>query len=615
MWLRRAHGQSLERWRLSALSPLVILYGIALMGAFGVRIEGILNGVLSLPLALIIFSAYAFVIAARFSLISRQSSNVNEDLFVRIGVLILVAATVAWAIWAALTLRTHGVTGSDPYAYAQMGVDLATRGTVFHPFPLIEQTYALNIGSYPVTHIGYRIPTDVSRESTTVWPPGYAVFTALAYLIGGESGLYLITPFFNLLALGVVGWMALLVNRVSPLSPLGRGHAIAALTIFLTATSYQQIEWQMIPMADIAAQVFTLLAIGLALHKPHATLHNILCGLALGTAFGIRYTQVLACIPIALAFLMQDDLNASFVPRLKSIIVCALAAFIAALPVLIYHQLAFGSALVTGSEELGNFSLTQMPQTVLRTLGELNSHREFGLLTPFMGAGAIALWRSNWRALIVLLTLVVVLGGFHVIYAYLRLRDILFLFPVFNLLAAIGVVALFQVASGTQPMTDRQSPIANRLLSITLICAVSYVFVLRSMETLAMPATRGFGAFGYLVRKQRASFDHLREMTPKSAVIGCTLNSGAVDLYAQRLTFRPATWQPDELMQFVDTLMREGRPIYILDDGDEIRASITALRAGFTLREVGRIDVPYYDAIGGGSQNRSVPVYQVSRVK
>ncbi len=178
----------------------------------------------------------------------------------------------------------------------------------------------------------------------------------------------------------------------------------------------------------------------------------------------------------------------------------------------------------------------------------------------------------------------------------------------FSLLVAIGAVTLFEIV-------NRQSSIVNRLLSITLLCALAFVFTLRSMETLVMPATRGFGAFGYLVREQRASFDTLRALTQDNAVIGCSLNSGAVDLHAGRQTFRPATWSPDELNKFVDVLMRSNIPIFILEDGEELRDSISTLKTNYTVREVGRVDVPFYNAVGGGSENRRVALFQVSRVQ
>jgi hypothetical protein len=612
--LRRGHPPQL--WQLSSLAPLSITYLTALIGALGITLPGVLNGVLFAPLSLIVMSAYTFVVSCRWSVASGQPAS--DHRLIRAGASLLILVSIAWAAWAALTLRTHGVTGSDPYAYAQMGVDLATRGTVFHPFPLVGVTYELNIPSYPITHVGYRIPTDAARESTTVWPPGYAVFTGVAYLVGGETGVYLITPLLNLIALGVVGWFTLCVLRAAPSPhPLPWGEraflAVAALTVMLTATSYQQVEWQMIPMADIAAQIFSLLAIGLALTARGSKVKAILSGLCIGIAFGIRYTQVLIAPAVALALILDNgrwtaDDTSSIVRRLSSIAICALAATVAALPVLIYHQQAFGSWLATGSEELSNFSLVLLPQTLWRTLGELNHYREFGLLTPLITIGLVAMWRQHRRALAVLAVYFVITFGFHVAYAYLRLRDILFLFPIISLLAALGAVTLWRwVSAGV----SRQPSAVSRLLATTLICALSFVFVLRAMETLALPVTRGFAAFGYLVREQRASFDALAELTPPDAIIGATLNSGAIDLHSGRQTFRPATWSSQELIAFVNQLQQEDRSVFILADGDELKPSIATLRANYTLEEIGQVDMPYYQAIGGGSENRNVPIYRI----
>lgn len=622
--IRAARREPLQLRHLASLAPLSITYITALLSVLQIQLAGVINGVLYLPLSLIVTSAYSFVIAGRFAIHKRIETK--DGRFVLAGAMVLVAAVLAWSVWAALSLRTHGVTGSDPYAYAQMGIDLATRGTVFHPFPLVKETYALNIASYPITHIGYRIPADISRESTTVWPPGYAVFTAMAYLAAGETGLYLVTPLLNLISLLVVAWftVTMLNSRFFGTNRSPFAIAVAALTVALTATSYQQVEWQMIPMADIAAQLFTLLALGIAFAANGSLAKAIVSGLLLGIAYDIRYTQVLACVPIALALLhRQSEIeirNSKFQLDQKgliAIVVCAGAAFITALPMLIYHQIAFGNPLSTGSEELSNFSLALLPQTTWRTLNELNWYREFGLVTPFMLIGAIAMWKAHRPALFVLLTLIAVLFGFHLIYAYLRLRDILFLFPVFYLFAAFGIVKSFVWISGRTNESPAQnqnqkSKIPLRLVTIVFLFAASYMIVLRTMETLALPATRGFGAFGYLVREQRESFDTLAAMTPANAVIGTSLNSGAIDLHSNRDTYRPATWTTEELTKFIDLLHRESRPVFLVNDSDELRDTLATLRANYTLRQAGRIDVPYYNTIGGGSSNRSVEVFEIT---
>lgn len=628
--IRAARHEPLQLRHLASLAPLSVTYITALLSVFKVQVGGVINGVLFLPLSLIVTSAYAFVIAGRFAIHKGKVSDaerlaMDDGRFVRAGAMVLVIAAMGWSAWAALTLRTYGVTGSDPYAYAQMGIDLATRGTVFHPFALVRETYALNIASYPITHIGYRIPTDISREATTVWPPGYAIFTAAAYLAGGETGVYLVTPLLNLLSLITVAWFVL---RMLDSSLFGARRApiaiaVAALTVVLVTTSYQQVEWQMIPMADTAVQMFTLLAIGVAFSARGSLAKAALSGALIGIAFNIRYTQVLLCVPVALALLHHKTQSAGceaglHVSRraLTSIGVCAGAALIAALPMLIYHQVAFGNPLATGSEELSNFSLTLAPQTLLRTLGELNWYREFGLLTPFMLIGAIVLWNEHRPAMLVLLTLIFVLFGFHILYAYLRLRDILFLFPIFYLFAAHGIVKAFLwladlAKAAPAQISGQQSAILNRLVTITFLFAASFMIVLRSMETLALPVTRGFATFGYLVKEQRTSFDALAAMTPANAVIGTSLNSGAIDLHSNRDTFRPATWTPDELTRFIDLLHREGRPVFLVNDSDALRDALATVQARYSVRDAGQIDVPYYDTIGGGSSNRRVEVLAI----
>jgi hypothetical protein len=610
--LAKAQPLSLAHLPFPALTPFVITYAVTVLHFAGVRPAGIWNGVFSPALSLIVMSAYGLAIGGRQAAKnSERNLEHGDQMFVRRSAALLIAASIAWSAWATWALRTYGVTGSDPYAYAQMGVDLATRGTLLHSFPLAQLAYGLDVSLHPVVHVGYRIPDPTHYQSATVWPPGYAIFTALAYLLAGEDGLFLITPLINLLVLLTTGWFVLVAMHW----PSPTAIATAALTVMVTATSYQQVEWQMMPMADIAAQLFTLLAVGLALsvkseRQPGAWARAVLSGLCLGIAFDLRYTQVLLALAIALA-LVWDKCGIALTPRrLGLVAACASAALSAAMPTLIYHQLAFGNPLATGSDELTHFSLVRLPETLGRTLGELNHYREFGLLTPLIAIGLVTAARHHRRALVVVLVVFIVLFGFHVLYAYLRLRDILFLFPFLSWLAALGATEAIRLtyrAASTLPV-----PRLWDLARVGLVCTLSFCFVLRAMETLAMPATRGFNAFGYLVREQRASFDQLRQATPEDAVVAASLNSGAIELHAQRLAFRPAGWTADELARFVEALHAQGRPVFALDDGEELGEALQVLRARYGLAEVVRLDVPYYDAVGGGSRNRRVSLYHIA---
>ncbi|HEY3342255.1 MAG TPA: glycosyltransferase family 39 protein, partial [Anaerolineae bacterium] len=521
--------------RLAVLSPLLFVYGVLglrlivglvariTLGQF--RVVEPFGALLDLPLSLVVLSAYALVASLYQATLHPQSPDArlqSRSTFVRMGALTLVIGVIAWAGWNALTMHTQGVTGSDPYAYAQMGVDLADHGTVAHSFPLIRLTYALNIPSEPIIHVGYRLPQNVERMATTVWPPGYAVITAIGYKAGGEQGLYLITPLFSLLSLAVV-WI--LSYRLARDAELGQGSfAAAALAVFLTATSYQQIEWQLIPMADIATQAFSLLALYAALRAHSGRglwIGAFVSGLALGLAFDMRYTQVLLAPALAYAlFTLEGRPARSLMQRLKPVLASGVAAWVAVTPMLIYHMLAFGNPFYTGSEELANFSLARLPETLARITGELISLREFGLLLPLIVIGLLALWRCRRRSCVALTLYFVPLFLFHITYAYLRPRDILFLFPILSSLAVIGAVWLV-----SRLWLARQTLLVMGTRA-ALLGALSFVFIVRSQQTLELPITHGFALFGYLVSEQRASFTRLSELTPADAVIGCSLNSG-----------------------------------------------------------------------------------------
>jgi hypothetical protein len=595
-----------------SLAPLTFAYFISFLTQGRWQIESVFAGIFSPLLALIVSSAYAFVLNVRHALsfmdpgarssIHDSPSTPNVDLsFLKIVSGAVIGLTLWWSIWTGLSLRTHGATGSDPYAYTQMGIDLATRGSVFHKFPLMRMTYELDVDSYAVVHVGYKIPQDEKRISTTVWAPGYAVFIAAAYRIAGENGIYFLTPILGMAGLFGIGyWARTLIDDE-------RVFMTAALTIFFTATSLEQIKWQMVPMADIASQFFSILALALAFTAHRSLFIAILCGVALGSAFNIRYTQVL--IAPSLAFLLFNVRHpSSVIRRSSSVIACAFAALITALPTLTYHHIAFGNPFITGSDELANFSLMRMPETFWRTLSEFGTYREYGLLAPLILIGVTSFWKSNPRSCIALLLFFMPVFVFHLFYDYLKLRDILSLFPIVSFFAAFGATELIRRLMNQTRNAPRK--MQRGLLTIFAIYLVVNLFVLRSIETLALPVTRGFDTFGYMVKEQRASFESIKRLTPSNAIIASSLNSGAIDLYSERIAFRPATWSANELLKFVNALQHENTPIFFLDDGDELMLSLKTLRAHFSLTEVSALDLPYFfkDA---SSENRRVKLYAI----
>src|SRR5439155_13229430 len=143
----------------------------------------------------------------------------------RTGVLMSAAAVLAilvaaWACGELIGHRAAGATGSDPYAYAQMAVDLVRTGTVLHRFDLLSVVLhpSLSLSWDPLVHIGYHLPVNEPGDAPTVWPVWAALPLALGYLVGGDQGLYWVNPLATFAAAAATGLLAwtLLESKTRP---------------------------------------------------------------------------------------------------------------------------------------------------------------------------------------------------------------------------------------------------------------------------------------------------------------------------------------------------------------------------------------------------------------
>jgi hypothetical protein len=537
----------------------------------------------------------------------------RERGLLRTSALALLIAGLGWAAWITFSARTHGVTGSDPYAYAQMAVDLAERGAPFHVFPLAQTAQALGLPVKPALPVGYRPSVDAAGQSATVWPPGYSTLLAVAYSALGEPGLYLTTPFLGLLSLAAT-WA--LAQTVFAGRPAVQRQFMAGFAVFLLATSFEQISRTVVPLADISAQLFTTLTlllalkvcqrIGSGLADRRVFLSTVALGIVFGCAYAVRYTQLLLAPSLLLAVApagrtADATRRTLYAPRLT--LFAMASALLVALPDLWYHQVAFGSPLRVGSEELEQFALANIVPVMQRLVDEVFAVREFLLFAPFIALGAWRLARTDRRTLAVLLAGPLLVLLFHLPYWYLRLRDLLSLFPIAAVLAGAGVLEVVQ----------RLARIGDDMPGATLSrFAIFLVAVALPVVRLALilPLAQGFYTFGTLLPPQRAALDRLAALTLANAVVGSSFNGGAVDLHAGRASFRPAGWTSGELQTFVQAMRAEGRPVYMLDDGIEVQAPLQTLAATYRLNPVTELPLPYF-FVGGGSENRDVILYEV----
>jgi hypothetical protein len=425
-------------------------------------------------------------------------------------------------LWAAVTyfsLRASGVTGSDPYAYVQMAVDLARHGTLLHTFPLAPQIAAWNLPTWPAVPVGYRPPDAVTGQAATVWPPGYAAFLAAAYLVAGEAGLYLLPPVMGLLALAALWALCLEVLRAWPAD---RRFLAAGLAVFVLATSYRQLEGAVLPMADLPSQLFTLLAVYGALRATRlgegARAGRVwaaqaswaaLSGLCLGLAFSIRYTQVLLAVSLLFIFAsLPRQGDSGWRGLTVALVSFGLAAWLGALPTLGYHTLAFGHPFAVGSAELGLFGWAYVPASALALARELLRTNEFLYLVPFLLWGLARFGRSAKRESVALLLWLGALVAFHLPYPALRARDLLSVFPVLALWIGAGAADMLTWAFGPGSLVAAWARARNFVVRGLVVGAVVLLFGARVRLTLQWPLHAGqFDTFGYLHAGQRAAFD------------------------------------------------------------------------------------------------------------
>ncbi len=551
-------------------------------------------------------------------------------------------------IWIAILfprLIPAGVTGADPYAYVQMAVDLATRGTPLHNFPLAKLAFDLNLPIYPTLAVGYTIPRAPAADSATVWPPGFSVLLAAAFKLFGERALYVFNPFIAGLCLIAAYFFA---RRVFDLPPF-----FALLASALLLTSLEQTTRLSIPLADLATQLFTTLALLFAfprlsnpvipshalsnaeggeaarnLNASHEMLrrsapqHDTTLGiwaLGFGISFALayltRYTQLLLAPGLLyLLFQRRREANSSHPPislvslsSLSSLVFFAITAALIILPDFLYRALAFGSPFSFASGELAQFSAADVVPVTTRFLAELAA--DFNVAVPLILVGAIYLIRQQ-RGLAIGLALT--LGPvilFHLPYHYLKLRDLLFIFPVLCALAALGAYRLWLIA---YCHTDRAVGIWNLGFGIFFI-------VLAFRFNAQLPFLNGFYTYGFLNPEQRSEIESIAALTPANAVIADSLNSGAIALYAKRDTIRPGallqpgrTWTDSEFVAFAKSLRAAGRPLYLLMDSEEMNAPAAALNKCCRLTSIAELYLPYYYR-SGAATNEVVLLYRVER--
>jgi hypothetical protein len=428
---------------------------------------------------------------------------------------------------------------------------------------------------------------------------------------------------------------------------------VAALCCALVATSPEGSERLLVPMADAAAQLFTVLTLWLLLRGGRArtiravALHGALAGLSFGAAYWVRHPLLplgAAAVAAALFGALRVPLSRTrrgslFRSRRGStfrscrdhvstpsdaqdqdretwsrgehkstpprswwvlLLAFALAALLVALPDLAFHKRAYGGWLTSESSEWFLISAKNVGRALSGVLQQgLLRREEIGYLAPLALYGVWLLWRLHRRAALVLGTAFLAVFAFHLLYEALRPRDLIAVLPLLYLCAAYGWVNAFR------RLRWHKTPGA----AVLLVC-LSVLLFARSTHVLSMPWRSDVTTFGHVPATQADAFRQLGKLTPENAVIGSMLNSGAIELHADRIAVHPAPWTDAELYAWADALLSRGQPFYLLDDGEEMPPLIERIESRYLLQHVATLGLPYF-ALGGGGLPRPAHFYEV----
>ncbi len=521
-------------------------------------------------------AVYSFLILVAFGMNSRLRALVLTSI-------IVIGAVLGWAVTEYFGHRTFGATGSDPYAYVQMAIDLGTRGTPAHRFALFPRIMSTDLPWFGVLHVGYHLPFNPQGDAISVWSIAGSISYALAYLLGGETALYFVNPFYSLLAALVSGLLTgeLLRNESQTLRLI-----TALATTALLATSNELVVWAGVTMVDAQALVFSVLAFYCALRVYRTGVWGwaLGAGVAWGVAYFVRHTQLIIVLG-----LLPLILNPSFPRyiRLRNSILFAAAAFIIALPDLWYHHIILGSWLSAESEELALFSFSAIPTTLFAIAQNALAAFEFGWLFAFILIGIVLYTRRAPIPSASLLLWLIAALVIQLPYAALRLRDLLPEFPILAFYGVYGMAA--PIARLWQKNRAWATVLAAALIFLSLELGVLRVW--NTLPRVIEPAPARFGAMSVM---QRASLDQLAHLTPSNAVIGASLNSGAIDLYARRDTFRPAEWNASQLREFIEPLLTEQRAVFLLEDDSALTRVRNELRGAYHVERIATLDIPLF---------------------
>jgi hypothetical protein len=450
---------------------------------------------------------------------------------------VIVAAATAAIVAAGVALGSHAASSSDAYGYVSQA-QLWRRGTLVQAEPLARTATWANAAA-TLAPLGYR-PAHKAYAIVPTYAPGLPILMALAAMLAGPCGVYLVVP----ATAGLLVWLTYAFGRRASDRLVAMGAAV------LVATSPTVLFMMMWPMSDVPVAAFWLAALVTATAgRPLPT------AMLAGVAILIRPNLApLVVVPIALLVAGRAiDRRAAW----RAAVWAALGVAPFAIAIALLNHSLYGSAFesgygaVSGLYAAGNVTtnLALHARWLYESQGPYVFAAFAGAALAFRpGASGGLRWAAAFAALVWCAYL-----PYHVYRDWWYLR---FLLPALPLVHVLAVDAVSRVTTG----------LGERWRAV----AVGVFVAAAATHGVRFALQKGIAGIGDREQRFVEAGRYVRSALAENAVVFATEHSGSIRYYARRETLRYDRLDREWLDRTIERLAAMNYHAYaVLDEGEE----------------------------------------------
>lgn len=431
-----------------------------------------------------------------------------------------------------LVLLTTICGGSDSYGYVSAS-ELLRRGRLIEPQAIAQWLPVVNALDV-ATPAGYLPAADRSGIAPS-YPLGFPALMAMAGIVSGSLGPYLVPPICGIVLLLIV-WR---------LATTWYGSRAGWLAAALVAWNALVVTYAKQPMSDVPATMFALLSIWWLVGPSRLP---VLAGMAAGASFitrpgGIGIVVVLTALAAWPRHARTRD-AARFILGLVPFMV---------IQALLQWRL-FGSPLATG---YGPVIQLFTGATAWSNLGiYLKGLWTVSSVIWFAGLVAASFVRPRLPLALATIAFVVSAIPYVLYFEFAHWETLRFLLPAIVLLSIAAAGGLAAIAAR----------LGGRWITTAALVIVGVVPAVQSERFL-----QGEGVPNLMRSESRYPLvaTHLMERTPANAIVLAAQHSGSIRHYGNRVTLRWDLMRAEDLEPLMGAATERGHPLYVVLEGTE----------------------------------------------